>query len=67
MKFDTMEIVFKGILFILSALVLFYIYKILVTKDEVQCLGGHYEWRYNTTLKQSMRTYICDSAKIIYK
>lgn len=42
-------------------------YRVFFVKDEVECLGGHYELRYNNTLKKSMPTYICDSAKIIYK
>ncbi len=61
-----------ALLFIISILFLIYLiglgaYKLITLKDEVTCLGGHYEWRYNITLKTNMRHFVCDSAKIIYK
>lgn len=51
------------IIFLISA----HIYNLIYVKDEITCLGGHYEWRYNINLKTNMRHFVCDSAKIIYK
>jgi hypothetical protein len=61
-----------ALIFIILILFLIYLlclgaYRFFTTKDEVQCLGGHYVWRYNHTTKTNMRYFVCDSAKIIYK
>jgi len=54
-----------GIILIISSFML--IYDAIFIKDQITCLGGHTELRYNINTKTHLPKFICDSAKIIYK
>ena len=61
------DIIMLLLLFILLFILGYAAYDFFFIKDEIICLGGHYELRYKPELKRSMNVFICDSAKIIYK
>ena len=63
----TMEIFAVIGILILIFILCYALYNIFFIQDEVICLGGHYELRYNNLLKVSLNHFVCDSAKIIYK
>jgi hypothetical protein len=57
---------FEIILIILLLLAVIGIFNKCTSEENIRCLGGHYELRYNVSLKMPINTYVCDSAIIIY-
>ena len=62
------EVLFIIGIFICICLFIYFVYTIFQGNEEI-CLGGHYEIRNRIIngIQYPTNTFICDSAKIIYK
>lgn len=66
---DTILEVFFFLAFIFAVCLLIYFFYLMFQGNDEICLGGHYEIR-NIIINGRLfptKTFICDSAKIIYK
>lgn len=66
---DTILEIFFFIAFIVAICLLIYFFYLMFEGNNEICLGGHYEIRNRIINGRQfpIKTFICDSAKIIYK